>query len=112
MSVVHWYMYWSVNQLHSSPFVPLLLPLPSRSYFDQLMQEFTPTPESPLTPSSSGGDLGSINEDKEEDNVFVVESDSSNTVWGCESVRGWEVRMGGCEGGDTVWRGEMKTYSF
>ena len=58
------------------------------------MQEFTPTPESPLTPSSSGGDLGSINEDKEEDNVFVVESDSSNTVWGCESVRGWESEDG------------------
>ena len=50
------------------------------------MQEFTPTPESPLTPSSSGGDLGSINEDKEEDNVFVVESDNSNTVRGYESV--------------------------
>ena len=66
------------------------------------MQEFTPTPESPLTPSSSGGDLGSINEDKEEDNVFVVESDNTNTVCEgvrCERVESGDVRMDVRKGG-------------
>ena len=93
MSVVHWYTTVSMifflflpSPLLPLPSPPLPSPPPSPcSYFDQLMQEFTPTPESPLTPSSSGGDLGSINEDKEEDNVFVVESDNSNTV--CEGVK-------------------------